>query len=68
MKDLEDAKVDFKQVIKIEPDNKAAKQQLAVCVKGLKDHAEKQKKTFQGMFDKFAAQDHKTVNIPFCLG
>lgn len=60
LKDLEDAKVDFKQVIKIEPDNKAAKQQLAVCVKGLKDHAEKQKKTFQGMFDKFAAQDHKT--------
>lgn len=53
----ETAMNDFKKVLELEPNNKAAQTQLACCQKTLKEHLQKEKKIYANMFDKFAKTD-----------
>ncbi|XP_055336624.1 peptidyl-prolyl cis-trans isomerase FKBP4-like [Paramacrobiotus metropolitanus] len=64
LRDYEEAKRDFQRIVDLEPENKAAKQQLALLSKEMRAQADKDRKRFQGMFDKFAAEDSKGDNKP----
>ncbi|XP_050409166.1 peptidyl-prolyl cis-trans isomerase FKBP4 isoform X1 [Patella vulgata] len=57
--EYENAKKDFEKVIALEPENKAAKNQIVMCNHKLKQFIEKEKKTYAGMFSRFAEQDAK---------
>ncbi|KAG0714454.1 Peptidyl-prolyl cis-trans isomerase FKBP4 [Chionoecetes opilio] len=51
------AQKDFQSCLDLEPSNKAAQQQLSVCVQQIKAHRQKEKQLYGGMFEKFAKQD-----------
>lgn len=55
----EEARADFAQVKVLNPDNKLAVKRLNECLTFIKKQKENEKKTFAGMFDKFAKQDEK---------
>ena len=57
LNEFELAKDDFIKVQELEPDNKAAKNKVAICLHNLKLLKEREKKTFANMFDKFAKID-----------
>jgi len=59
LNDCESARADFDKCLVLEPDNKAAKNKIAVCQHRLKAQKEREKKTFANMFDKFAEIDKK---------
>jgi len=59
LQDYQEAISDFKEVLQIKPTNKAAKIQLAECQEKIKQHKLKEKKTYAGMFEKFAEIDAK---------
>lgn len=59
MKEFEGAKDDFQKVIQLYPSNKAAKSQVALCQKRLKEQHEKDKRIYANMFQKFAERDSK---------
>lgn len=65
LKDYEAASEDFKRVRALDPANKAAVTQFNACQEKIKEFRMKEKKTFYGMFDKFAKIDAKKVS--FCL-
>lgn len=48
---------DFTECLKIDPNNTAAKGQLAICSKIQKEQLQKEKKIYANMFDKFAKMD-----------
>lgn len=48
---------DFQEVLNIDPNNKAAQTQLAVCHKSIKEQLQKEKKIYANMFEKFAKMD-----------
>jgi hypothetical protein len=48
---------DFNRVLEVDPNNKAAKNQITLCQQALKKIKEKEKKTYAGMFAKFAEID-----------
>jgi len=51
------AKNDFNKVLELDPTNKAALHQMAVCDRLIKVHFEKEKQIYSKMFDKFAKID-----------
>lgn len=51
------ASEDFAEVLKLDPNNKAAQAQLAICTKSLKEQLQKEKKIYANMFEKFAKMD-----------
>lgn len=51
------AKTDFHKVLDLDPENKAAKNKVTMCMHQLKLVKEKERKTFANMFDKFARID-----------
>lgn len=51
------ASEDFKSCLEIDPNNSAAKSQLAACGKIMKEQLQKEKKIYANMFDKFAKTD-----------
>lgn len=57
--DYDLAKQDFERVVELDPQNKAAKNQVTVCVRKMKQIKEKEKKLYAGMFQKFAEADSK---------
>lgn len=57
LNDHEQAKISFEQCLKLDPENKAAKNRVAVCQAHIKKQKDKERKTFANMFDKFAAAD-----------
>ncbi|XP_038561952.1 peptidyl-prolyl cis-trans isomerase FKBP4 isoform X2 [Micropterus salmoides] len=59
MKEFDRARDDFQQVIQLYPANKAAKSQVALCQKRLKEQHEKDKRIYANMFQKFAERDSK---------
>ncbi|XP_044050622.1 peptidyl-prolyl cis-trans isomerase FKBP4 [Siniperca chuatsi] len=59
MKEFDRARDDFQQVIQLYPANKAAKSQMALCQKRLKEQHEKDKRIYANMFQKFAERDSK---------
>ena len=62
LKDPKLALDDFNTLLKIEPNNSAAKAQLLICNKTLKEQLQNEKKIYANMFDKFAKMDTQ-VNI-----
>lgn len=45
----------------LEPDNKAAKNQVKICEQKIKQFDKNEKAKYMGMFEKFAAEDSKKV-------
>lgn len=48
---------DFNEVLRLEPNNKAAQTQLTACQKLIKEQLSREKKIYANMFDKFAKVD-----------
>lgn len=59
MKEFDRAKDDFQQVVQLYPNNKAAKSQVALCQKRIKEQHEKDKRIYANMFQIFAERDSK---------
>lgn len=59
MKEFERARGDFQRVIQLYPANKAAKTQVALCQKLIKEQHERDKRLYANMFQKFADADAK---------
>lgn len=57
LQDYEEAIGDFQEVLKLEPQNKAAQKQLAVSKKRLKEEREKEKKRYANMFSNWSRAD-----------
>lgn len=55
--EVEKALADFQKAQEIEPDNKAAQNQITICKQKLKDYHEQEKKRYRNMFAKFVAAD-----------
>ena len=55
LQDFEEAEVCFKEVLQLEPENKAARAQRQLCLKKLKEQHQKEKKLYQTMFAKLAS-------------
>lgn len=53
---------DYKRVLELEPNNKAAQNQLANCQVIIKQQLQKEKKIYANMFDKFAKMDTQVIN------
>ncbi|XP_077424747.1 peptidyl-prolyl cis-trans isomerase FKBP4 [Vanacampus margaritifer] len=59
MKEFDKARDDFQRVVQLYPANKAAKSQMVLCQKHMKEQHEKEKRTYAKMFQKFAEKDSK---------
>jgi len=59
LRNFEEAAADFRATINIEPTNKVARNNLAQALGTIKQMQEQEKKTYKGMFAKFAAEDEK---------
>uniref|UniRef100_A0A4W6DAZ5 peptidylprolyl isomerase n=1 Tax=Lates calcarifer TaxID=8187 RepID=A0A4W6DAZ5_LATCA len=59
MKEFDRARDDFQRVVQLYPANKAAKSQVSLCQKRIKEQHEKDKRTYANMFQKFAERDSK---------
>lgn len=59
MKNYEDAVADFQMVLKVDQNNKAAKNQITLAQHNMRLQREKEKQTYAGMFSKFAKLDAK---------
>lgn len=59
MNEFDKARDDFQQVIQLYPANKAAKTQVVLCQKRIKEQHEKDKRIYANMFQKFAERDSK---------
>ncbi|XP_016121666.1 peptidyl-prolyl cis-trans isomerase FKBP5-like [Sinocyclocheilus grahami] len=59
MKEFDRARADFQHVTQLYPANKAAKSQIVVCQKHIKEQHEKDKRLYANMFQKFAERDAK---------
>uniref|UniRef100_A0A8C1T8S8 peptidylprolyl isomerase n=1 Tax=Cyprinus carpio TaxID=7962 RepID=A0A8C1T8S8_CYPCA len=53
------ALVDFKQVLQVNSFNHAARSQIAVCRRKIREHNERDKKIYANMFQRFAEHDAK---------
>ncbi|KAJ8668218.1 hypothetical protein QAD02_009881 [Eretmocerus hayati] len=53
------AVIDFQKVIEIEPNNKAAANQIIICNNLIKKDLARQKKLYANMFEKFAKEDQQ---------
>lgn len=59
MNEFERARDDFQKVVQLYPANKAAKNQVLLCQKRIKEQHEKDKRIYANMFQKFAERDSK---------
>ncbi|CAI5664323.1 unnamed protein product [Oreochromis niloticus] len=59
MNEFEKARDDFQKVLQLYPANKAAKNQVLLCQKRIKEQHEKDKRIYANMFQKFAERDSK---------
>ncbi|TNN80023.1 Peptidyl-prolyl cis-trans isomerase FKBP4 [Liparis tanakae] len=64
MKEFNRARDDFQQVVQLYPANKAAKGQVSLCQKRIKEQHEKDKRIYANMFQKFADRDSKVTKEP----
>ncbi|XP_019745914.1 peptidyl-prolyl cis-trans isomerase FKBP4, partial [Hippocampus comes] len=62
MKEFDKARDDFQRVVQLYPANKAAKSQVVLCQKHMKEQHEKDKRTYANMFQKFAERDSKKAS------
>jgi len=63
LNDCDAARADFERCLELDPENKAARNKVAMCAQRIKQQKEKEKKTFANMFDKFAAIDKKKEEL-----
>jgi len=59
LQNFDEAVWDFRAVLEVDPDNKAAKNQLIITNHKLKQIHDREKQTYAGMFQKFAEIDAK---------
>jgi len=59
MQNFDEALQDFRAVLEVDADNKAAKNQLAITSHKIKQIHNREKQTYAGMFQKFAEIDAK---------
>lgn len=59
MKEFDRARDDFQRAVQLYPANKAAKSQVLLCQKHIKEQHEKDKRIYANMFQKFAERDSK---------
>ncbi|XP_066519466.1 peptidyl-prolyl cis-trans isomerase FKBP5 [Hoplias malabaricus] len=57
------ALVDFRQVLHVNPSNRAARSQIAVCQRKIREHHERDKKIYANMFQRFAEHDAKVGRL-----
>ncbi|KTG05566.1 hypothetical protein cypCar_00030804 [Cyprinus carpio] len=57
------ALVDFKQVLQVNSFNHAARSQIAVCRRKIREHNERDKKIYANMFQRFAEHDAKVGRL-----
>ncbi|KAJ8369488.1 hypothetical protein SKAU_G00095160, partial [Synaphobranchus kaupii] len=50
---------DFRHVLQVNPANRAARTQISLCQRRIREHHEQDKKTYANMFQKFAEHDAK---------
>ncbi|XP_043389329.1 peptidyl-prolyl cis-trans isomerase FKBP5 isoform X3 [Chelonia mydas] len=62
MNEFELAKCDFQKVLEVNPQNKAAKSQITVCQKKMKEHNDRDRRIYANMFKKFAERDAKEAS------
>ena len=63
LQDYEEAIGDFQEVLKLEPQNKAAQKQLALSRKRLKEEREKERKRYRNMFSNFGRDDEENNKV-----
>ncbi|XP_026222183.1 peptidyl-prolyl cis-trans isomerase FKBP4 [Anabas testudineus] len=63
MKEFDRARDDFQRVLQLYPANKAAKSQVVLCQKSIKEQHEKDKRIYANMFQKFAERDSKKETV-----
>lgn len=56
-KDFDEARSDFEQVLQIDANNKAAKNQLTVCAAKQKEQLQRERQMYKNMFERMAAKD-----------
>lgn len=59
LQDYEKAEGDFKRVVQVDPANKAAKSQLALCRSKLKVSRDRERKVYSHMFARFADDEYE---------
>lgn len=55
--EVDKALVDFEHVHQLDPENKAAQNQIAVCKQKIKQYHQEEKARYKNMFSRFAAAD-----------
>lgn len=63
LQNFDEAVQDFKAVLDVDPENKAAKNQLAITIHKIKQIHNREKQTYAGMFQKFAEIDAKKEKL-----
>ena len=58
-KDYTEAIIDFNKVLELDPNNKAARNQILIANAKIREIREREKKIYAGMFQKFAQADAK---------
>lgn len=53
---------DFHLVLQVNPSNRAARCQIGICQRKIREHHERDKKIYANMFQKFAEHDAKVNN------
>lgn len=56
------ALMDFQQVLQVNPTNRAARCQIVICHRKIREHHERDKKIYANMFQRFAEHDAKVNN------
>ncbi|XP_047003938.1 peptidyl-prolyl cis-trans isomerase FKBP4-like isoform X1 [Schistocerca americana] len=60
------AKTDFEAVLKLEPENKAAANNIVICNVKIKEQRSREKKIYANMFEKFAQRDKEVPSdLPY---
>jgi len=62
LQNFDEAVRDFKAVLDVDPDNKAAKNQLVITNHKVKQIHNREKQVYAGMFQKFAEIDAKVIS------
>lgn len=57
------ALMDFKQVLQVNSFNRAARSQIAICQRKIREHHERDKKIYANMFQRFAEHDAKVCQL-----
>lgn len=60
--DYEEAKQDFEHLLKVEPNNKAARNQLILCNNKIKEYLDKERETYRSMFLSMEKKDKNNLD------